>query len=411
MNLIPSMPDQLHHAIPAVNPQAPFTVASTSIGEGAKNGSIFDSKIMIIDDEKFNTLVAKKYLVNAGFHNHVTCTDGRLAFDLIKSEKPDVILLDIVMPEVSGLDILRMRQKERELKYTPVIVLTASTGDEVKRAALDLGATDFLAKPVDPNDLVPRVRNTLLIKAHHDNLQNYADTLNHQVEERTAELLRSREEIIHCLGRAAEYRDNETGQHVIRVAHYCGVIADELGFDNDYVEMIRLAAQLHDIGKIGIPDDILLSPGKLSVSQFEHMKLHCKIGHDIICPGNSAEWIQHRRSERNAGISPSIDSPLMQLAASIARTHHEKWNGSGYPNGLAGENIPIEGRITAVADVFDALSSQRPYKPAFELQKCLAIIKADTGTHFDPKCASAFFNRLDDILHIKRNFADINAAQ
>ena len=297
----------------------PPATTGTVVQDGAQHGSVFDSKIMIIDDEKFNTLVAKKFLVNAGFHNHLICTDSTKAFDMIKSEKPDVILLDIIMPEVSGLDILRLRQQERDLKYTPVLVLTASTGEDIKRSALELGATDFLAKPVDPNDLVPRVRNALVIKAHHDHLANYADELNRQVQIRTEELVESREQIIRCLGRAAEYRDNETGRHVIRVGYYCGVIADELGFDAQYVEMIRLAAQLHDIGKIGIPDDILLNSGKLTDQQFDSMKRHCVIGREIIKPTEASEWVRLRSIDGHTVEEFQFaDSPIMEMAASIA---------------------------------------------------------------------------------------------
>lgn len=380
----------------------------TMVQDGAQHASVLDSKIMIVDDEKFNTLVAKKFLVGAGFKNHVICTDSTKAFDMIKSEKPDVILLDIVMPVVSGMDILRLRQQERDLKYTPVLVLTASTGEDVKRTALELGATDFLAKPVDPNDLIPRVRNALLIKAHHDHLANYAEELNRQVQVRTAELVESREQIIWCLGRAAEYRDNETGRHVIRVGQYCGVIAAELGFDEHYVDMIKLAAQLHDIGKIGIPDNILLNPGKLDDSQFVTMRRHCIIGREIIKPTEASEWTQLRSSD---GYSVEdfqfADSPVMELAASIAETHHERWDGSGYPAGLAGEEIPIEGRITAVADVFDALSSERPYKRAFSVEKCVSIIQSDSGKHFDPRCVTAFFRRIKEVIGIKQAFSDV----
>ncbi len=365
--------------------------------------SLVNSKIMIVDDEKFNILVVKRHLSSAGYHNFLTCSDSTQAYGLIESERPDVILLDIMMPEVSGIDILRKRQSRNET-FSPVIVLTASSDDETKRTALQLGATDFLAKPVNPSDLLPRVRNALLIKNHHHHLETYAHELERQVQIRTRELLETRAQIIHCLGRAAEYRDNETGQHVIRVGRFSGIIAEELGFTENFVELIQFAAQLHDIGKIGIPDSILLNPGRLSAEQFRIMQTHCLIGREIIMP-----------SVRN---DPSVDLSakpsganlqelsLMELAASIAMTHHEKWDGNGYPNGLGGDGIPIEGRITAVADVFDALSSARPYKKAFSYEKCFEILARDSGTHFDPDVVDAFFRRSEEIIAIKEDLND-----
>jgi putative two-component system response regulator len=380
------------------------SASNDTLMPGDPNRSL-DAKILIIDDERFNILVTKRYLSNAGYHNFVTCTDSTEAFALMQSVNPDVVILDILMPEVSGLDILQKRQEFENLLHIPVLVLTASSDNETKRQALELGATDFLAKPVNPNDLLPRVRNAVLIKAHHDHLANYAQELNRQVEVRTRELLHSREDIIHCLGRAAEYRDNETGRHVVRVGAYCGIIAKQLGQPAEFVEMIELAAQLHDIGKIGIPDSILLNPGKLNARQFEIMRTHCTIGREIIKPSANSEWSKLRR-DSDATAEESVDSPLMDMAAVIAQTHHEKWDGSGYPFGISGEDIPLVGRICAVADVYDALSTRRPYKPAFPQEKCFAILLEERSKHFDPRIVDAFFARIEDVVRIQYRHSD-----
>lgn len=211
-----------------------------------------ESKIMIVDDEAYNVLVVRKFLQHTGYTNFITSTESPKAIDLMKRDLPDVVLLDIMMPEVSGLEILRCMKMDAELATIPVIILTTAPEASVKHQALQLGAHDFLSKPVEPTELVLRVRNVLAAKSHFDNLANYSVKLERQVRERTQELIQSRQQIIYCLARAAEFRDNETRHHVIRVGKYAGVIADEMGFAADQVESIELAAQLHDVGKIGI---------------------------------------------------------------------------------------------------------------------------------------------------------------
>ena len=325
----------------------------------------------------------------------------------IWEEQPDVILSDINMPHVSGLDILRVRQRSQELSSIPVLILSASSEQDVMREALEFGATDFLAKPVDPCSLSLRVQNTLIVKSQHDYLANQAKNLESQVEERLKQLEDSRNQIVHCLARAAEYRDNETGEHIIRVGKYCRVIAEELGFSEEYCREIELGAQLHDVGKIGIPDSILLNPGRLTVEEFETIKTHCGVGLEIMEP--LSQFDQERlRGHANSGgfIMDTQESSMLQLAASIARTHHEKWDGTGYPAKLAGEAIPIEGRICCVADVFDALCSERPYKPKFPLKKCLEIMLSERGTRFDPQVLDAFFIRFEQIEEIRVAYED-----
>ena len=374
---------------------------------GGNDAAIHAAKIMIIDDEDLVIRVVKRFLAADGYSNFVTINNPRDAFSVIQKEQPDVVLLDIMMPHVSGLDLLKIRQYSPEFQHIPFIILSASSENQVKRDALRLGATDFLAKPVDSSDLAVRVRNSLVVKRHHDTLANYATELERQVRIRTQQIEHSREQIIHCLARAAEYRDNETGAHVIRVGKYAGIIAQELGFNEDYCHQIELAAQLHDVGKIGIPDSILLNPGRLTSEEFEVMKHHCGLGVEIMEPlaENGGEVVRGH-AQVGGFIMDGVDSPMLELAALIARTHHEKWDGTGYPMRVQGEMIPIEGRITCVADVYDALCSERPYKKAFPINKCLEIMLSERGTRFDPVVLDAFFRRLEDIERVRKAYND-----
>ncbi len=394
------MLDQTANAIaPDVSGSVPVTAVVPSNGAPASNSIAHNpklAKVVIIDDEPLVIRVVRRFLSTAGYQNFTTISDSNQAIEAIKREKPDVVLCDIMMPDITGLDILKFRQVDDEMKYIPFIVLSASSDKETKQKALSLGATEFLNKPVDPNDLILRVRNALFVKAHQDQLSNNADTLEKEVQLRTMQLQKSREQIIHCLANAAEFRDNVTGQHVIRVGMYTAVIAEKLGFDQLYCDRIRLAAQLHDVGKIGIPDSILMSPDRLTSEEFEVMKRHCQIGGQIIEP----LAIQDRQ------IYGSDDKSMLVLASNIALTHHEKWNGQGYPYGLEGQQIPIEGRIVAVADVFDALTSARPYKEAFEIQRALEIIASERGSSFDPEVVDAFFAEIKEICRIREHYGD-----
>ncbi|MCZ6795842.1 MAG: response regulator [Planctomycetota bacterium] len=364
-------------------------------------------KVVIVDDEPINIKVVRKYLKQAGYEKFSTTTEATEAVDMIRRELPDVILLDIMMPGVSGLEILEQVRAFEPTAHVPVLILTASSDQEIKRQALALGATDFLEKPLDPMDLVPRLRNVLTVKAHHDHIKAYSAELEREVQERTRELTATRRELIHCLARAAEYRDNETGRHVIRVGRFVGIVARELGLPDPLVELMELASPLHDLGKIGIPDSILLKPGKLTPEEFELMQTHTGLGKKVFECISDNEWdIFRGHTDIGAKILDSTESPLLAMAARIAITHHEKWNGSGYPLALAGEDIPIEGRITAVADVFDALSSKRPYKPAFPREKCLKIMKEECGEHFDPQVLDAFLARIQDVVKFQIDYAD-----
>lgn len=366
------------------------------------------ARIMVIDDEAVNIKVIQKYLQQAGYSHIRGITDPTFAMAGIGIEQPDVILLDVMMPRISGLELLSSIRANPATSHLPVIILTASCDRGTKLAVLERGATDFLAKPVDPCELGPRVRNALVVKKYHDSLRNYAQTLEDAVSRRTAELEASRRDVIYCLARAAELRDDDTGHHVLRVGKYAAVIGRALGLDESTVEMLEQAAQLHDIGKIGIPDSILLKPGKLDPEQYERMQKHVGMGQKIIEPLSQADWetLKHH-VEIGQQVLDSSRSPLLKMAGRIALTHHERWNGQGYPLGLAKEDIPLEGRITAVADVFDALSSKRPYKKPFPIDQCFAIIEADRGEHFDPAIVDAFLSQRQAIADIQLRFSDV----
>lgn len=369
--------------------------------------SLLNAKILIVDDEPINVKVCQKYLHELGYKRCVGLTDSTRTIAVILEERPDVVILDVMMPIVSGVDVLKMIRRHDELTHLPVLILTASADRTTKLTVLNLGATDFLTKPIDPSEMAPRVRNVLSVKRYHDSLRNHAQALEEAVRQRTAELESSRMDVIHCLARAVEYRDDHTGRHVERVGRYSWMIAQTLGLDSTTCSMIELASQLHDVGKIGVPDDILLKPGRLTPEEFERMQKHTLFGRKIVEQMSEREWEKLRQHVQiGCRILDAPRSPLLTMASRIALTHHERWDGSGYPLGLAGEDIPIEGRITAVADVFDALSSVRPYKPSYPIDKCFNILRSESGSHFDPKVVDAFLERREDVVRTQLELAD-----
>lgn len=366
-------------------------------------------RILLVDDEPINIKVVRKYLAGAGYADFCSTTSPAEVLPMMIRAEPDLVLLDIVMPNFSGLDLLAAIRADAQLAHIPVVMLTALEDRDTKHQALALGATDFLAKPVDPSELVSRVRNVLLVKAHHDHLRNHAADLERMVKKRTAQLEASHENIIHCLARAAEFRDDDTGRHVLRVGCYARIIARQLGWDDDAVKMLEQAAQLHDVGKIGIPDAILTKPGKLTEQEFEVIQKHCGFGKRIFESLTASEWTSwQKHTEVGQQILAGCESSILKMAAQIALTHHEWWNGAGYPIGLAGEDIPLVGRITAVADVFDALSTRRAYKPAFPLDKCFAILEEGRGTHFDPLVLDGFFAARERIVLVQISHAEVD---
>ena len=374
---------------------------------GQKDRDIKQSCILIVDDEQLNIEVVRRYLEIGGYGNLISTDHAGQTLPLMGLNRPDVVLLDIHMPEINGLEILAAIRSDETLCRTPVLILTGSSDPETKLTALQAGATDLLQKPVHGEELLARLGNVLRVKAYHDRLHRHSEDLEEAVRRRTAELEASRLDVIHCLARAAEFRDDDTGQHIIRVGRYARIIAEQLGFSQQDLDILEPAAQLHDVGKIGISDTILLKPGSLTPEEFEMMQKHCGFGRKIIqqVPDSDVAMLR-KHTEIGARIMDAGSSPILEMARRIAQTHHERWDGNGYPLGLAGDDIPLEGRITAAADVFDALSSRRPYKPPFPLQKCFAIMEEGRSTQFDPQVLDAFFERREDIIRVQIDSAD-----
>ncbi len=333
--------------------------------------------ILVVDDTPGNIDILQGILAPA-YRVKVASSGARALEIASQGEPPDMILLDIMMPGMDGYELIRRLKADPLTRVIPVLFITAKESPEDEQKGFDLGCVDYITKPISAPRVRARVRTHLAL---HD--QNRA--LEAAVLDRTRELQETRLEIIQRLGRAAEFRDNETGMHVIRMSHACRIIALELGMPDDQAEILMQAAPMHDIGKIGIPDRVLLKPGKLDAEEWVIMRRHPEIGHGII--GSHA-------------------SPLLQMAAEVALTHHEKWDGGGYPRGLRGEAIPRSGRIAAVADVFDALTSVRPYKPAWTTEAAVAELIRGSGSHFEPRVVEAFLACLPEILAVTAAFGD-----
>lgn len=353
-----------------------------------------DGRVLIIDDETVVSGMLELQLRRANYTDVICQNDAMRAMETIVDQQPDLIILDIHMPGINGLEILEQAKTNEATSSIPVLIMTGTNDERIRMASLKLGASDFITKPAKPAELDARVYNSLKVKLQHDQLLKFSDRLAHEIEVRTKELFATRRETILCLGRAAEARDVDTGNHVLRVGHYSAIIAQAMGKSADYVGWIELAAQLHDVGKLSIPDAILCKPARLDADERKIIETHCDLANRIFF-GASPELE-----------TATITSPLLKMAARIASTHHEKWDGSGYPNQLAATEIPIEGRITAVADVFDALSSKRCYKDVIEDEECFRIILEASGTHFDPDVVEAFIKSKDKILDAKEKWAD-----
>lgn len=324
---------------------------------------IRSATIVIVDDEEPNAVLLATILRDAGYSDCLVLRDPRAIFPLIAHSTPDLILLDLHMPELDGFAVLeRLQSVLPSHAYVPVVVLTADEARATRHRALTMGAADFISKPYDSLEVLLRVRNLLRIQRHNHSLGLL-------VQERTREFEHAQAEIVTRLALACEYRDDHTGQHTQRVGQIAAGIARTLDYPDAEVQLIRQAAPLHDVGKIGIADSILLKQGKLTEDEYALMKTHTSIG---------------------AGILGGSGFALLQLAYQIACTHQERWDGSGYPRGLRGEEIPRVGRIVAVADVFDALTHERPYKTAWSEQSAIDEIARQSGRQFDPAVVEAF---------------------
>lgn len=365
-------------------------------------------QLLLIDDDQFVLDSLRRMLRPERNTWEVNCcSDSVAAWQQIQAAPCDAAILDVNMPHLTGLQLLERIKNTESTRDIPVVMLTGQQDRALKRQALDLGAADLLNKPAQAEDLIARIRNTLRLKAYEDELRAQNAMLEQRVDERTVELNRSRLDAIWRLGKAAEQRDNETGNHVIRVGCMSRAVAKGLGMDRSFTETLFVAAPLHDIGKIGIPDVILLKRGSLSQAEWHVMKQHCWIGAKILEEDYSSALL-FRKLVSDPELAKAADrgNPWLELAASIAMNHHERWDGTGYPQGLAGEDIPIEARIVAIADVFDALMSRRPYKPPLDEDEALGIIRDSVGSQFDPQVHAAFERVLSELQDIRKQLYD-----
>ena len=345
----------------------------------------FSATVLIVDDEPANVKLLERTLRTSGYHNLVSSTDPRTVLALFQQHDFDLVILDLNMPHMDGFEVMRQLQALQRDDLPPILILTAQFEQEIRVRALREGAQDYVTKPFALEELLARVGNLVQVQLYRKALRERNQSLESRVRERTRELYDTRLQVVQHLGRAAEYRDNETGLHIIRMSQMSMVLAEAWGMSAEDCELVVNASPMHDIGKIGIPDQILLKPGKLGPDEWEIMKTHSSIGADILA-GNHSE--------------------LLAMAGTIALHHHEKWDGSGYPHGLKGEQIPLVARVVALADVFDALTSERPYKSAWTVEASLAYIESNRGKHFDTRLVDLMHSRLDDILDIKARFAE-----
>ncbi|MBN2706023.1 MAG: response regulator [Deltaproteobacteria bacterium] len=350
----------------------------------------FCGKILVVDDDVYNRRVLQGMLEKLG-HHPVMAENAMTALRLL-DRSFDLVLADVMMPKINGFEMVRMIRNNPATRDIPVIMVTTLSDKAERLQAVEVGANDFIAKPVDMMELKIRSASMLKQKAQQDELYTYQTSLEKMVEARTVELRQalinldnSHVETIQHLSAAAEYKDDDTAMHLRRMSNYAALIAEKLGLEKSVIHCIRISSPMHDIGKIGIPDHILLKPGKLSDTEWQTMKTHTEIGGMIL---------------------KSATSTYMVMGTEIALSHHEKWDGSGYPSGLAGEAIPLTGRIAAVADVFDALTSRRPYKEAFSIEKSIKIMQEGRGSHFDPRILDVFLQQLETVVKIRQAYQD-----
>jgi putative two-component system response regulator len=362
------------------------------------NGLNRKARILVADDDRRIRSALESILESEGYEV-LQAGSGTETLEAIRKGSPDVILLDIRMPDLDGLEVTRRVKSDSSLRHIPIVIVTGVDETRARIEALKLGADDFLLKPPHVAELSVRVRSLVQVKAYHDHLMNYQRELEAKVAERTTQLKKTLDELkksnnrlresslntIYCLSRAAEYKDEETAAHIQRMGRYATAIGRKLGLNEQEVEMLQYATPMHDVGKIGIPDKILLKPGKLSRQEWKIMQQHTVFGAEILTVESNG---------------------FMKFAQSIALSHHERWDGGGYPEGLKGPQIPRAGRIAAVADVFDALSSKRPYKQAFSIENSLRIVAEGAGSQFDPRVVAAFLELKDDVLSIKKQLPD-----
>lgn len=343
-------------------------------------------KIVIVDDTHINLVLMSRLIGQLDEVEIISFQEARKALQWCSSNEYDLLILDYMMPELNGLQfIAQLPALSEGESRPPILMVTASQDVEVRHRALENGADDFLIKPIDKVEFLARTRNMLQLRRASQALRSRASWLAEEVRKATLQLREREQETILLLCRASEYRDPETGAHIQRMAHYSALIAAQLGLSEEEQETLLNAAPMHDIGKVATPDHILLKPGKLGPEEMEIMRQHARIGYELL---------------------KSSHAHMLQLAAEIAYAHHERWDGCGYPQGLKGEAIPLVGRIVAVADVFDALTSARPYKSAWTLAAARNYLLDNRGSHFDPACVDALITRWDEVEAIRNRFHD-----
>lgn len=343
-------------------------------------------KVLICDDSIANVMLLSELLEDRHIAYSKWLTDPKKVAEEIVKDDYDLLLLDIEMPHMSGFDVMQQLQDEKLVdEYFPILILTGHQDSETRNRALEAGAADFINKPFDQTEVVLRVQRLLEVRSAYKAKAELAEKMEAMVEERTRELSMATDILIQRLAKAGELRDNDTGRHVLRVGRFARIIAEGVGLPSKVAFMIEKAAPLHDLGKIGIPDSILLKQGELDEEERKIMDTHAEIGADLL---------------------EEHESALVRMASSIALTHHEKWDGTGYPRGLSGESIPTEGRITAISDVYDALTTVRPYKDAWSVEDAVKAIKQGAGTHFDPELVEAFVNNFDKVREVQETLRD-----
>ncbi len=339
--------------------------------------------LLIVDDTPEN-IDALRAILSADYALKVA-TNGALAVKIAKTAAPDLILLDVMMPGMNGYEVCRLLKASEETRHVPVIFVTTIGDIDAETRGFAMGAEDYITKPISPSIVLARVKTHLALYKQRRHLECLVKERTAEIEKSNRQLIKTHHAVIAQLGRAAEYRDNETGLHIVRVGYLSQMLARAAGFTEERADLMTHASKMHDIGKIGIPDHVLLKPGKLTPQEFDIIKAHPVIGAEII------------------GVR---DSELLVMAREIALTHHEKWDGSGYPYGLQKEDIPITGRIVALVDVFDALTSCRPYKKSWSAQEAFQLIRDSAGKHFDPALAQLFLDHADDVLDVLAKYGD-----
>jgi putative two-component system response regulator len=341
--------------------------------------------VVVVDDTPINITLLSHLVGKLEDSVAIGFTVPQLGLDWCTENVPDLVIVDYMMPDLDGIEFVRRFRATPGREDIPVLMVTANNHIDVRHQALEAGANDFLTKPIDKAEFMARSRNMLSLRRSQRKLEDHAAWLAEEVKKATAEILARERDTIIRLSKAADSRDPETGAHILRMAHFSKHIAANMGMSEEDQDMLLEAAPMHDIGKVGIPDNILLKQGRLDVAEFEIMKRHSILGYEILNGSHSA---------------------MLQVAAQIALYHHEKYDGSGYPTGLVGEAIPIFARICAVADVFDALTSVRPYKKAWEDDRAIALLQEGAGNHFDPACVAAFLTDWNNVMEIRNRFKD-----